>query len=422
MAEDLLGTGREVFFCRRPGRGVGVRRSLVSINDLTNEEVEAVFVGADEMASLLRRGGPLDLCRGKILCTLFYEPSTRTRLSFESAMHRLGGAVLSTENARVSSSAAKGETIRDSVRVVQHYADLLVMRHYLDGSTRVAAECARIPVISGGDGTHEHPTQTLCDLYTMRKEKGKVQGLHVALCGDLRYGRTVHSLAYGLARFGARITCVAPPGFQLPAHVRERLLREYGCRIREFSRLDEAIAGEASAPRRRSGDGLYQDLIEQFDVLYLTRVQKERLPRGEGPALAAESFRLSRALLRKAQEDALVLHPLPRVNELDYDVDEDKRAGYFRQASYGVAVRMALTALFLGVVRSGGFAPGPRPRLSVRSVRVRGVRCINDRCVSLSEPDVRPRFVPAAEAGGLRCAYCEVEVRPPTRGRGELFR
>lgn len=399
-------------------------RDLVSINDFSDTEIRAVFDLADEMSRRLERRTASGPCRDRIMATLFFEPSTRTRLSFESAMLRLGGQVISMPDAR-SSSVAKGETIADTVRVVQHYSDLIVIRNPLDGAARVAAEYSDVPVINAGDGAHEHPTQTLCDLYTIRKEKGSIEGMNVALCGDLRYGRTVHSLAYALARFGARITCVAPPGLEMPDHVRNRLRRDYDCTPAEFTSLDQVVTDREviyhlQVPATQVADAAGSDqlmpvwdLMSLFDVIYLTRVQRERFRMHAEYEAAAGSYSIKRAMLDKAKKDALIMHPLPRVDELDYRIDRDRRAAYFRQAGNGVPIRMALSALLLGAEDPG---PGTHPP-ETHATPVNtppGLVCPNERCVTRNEPYLTPRFVSVAgHEGALQCAYCDREVQQP---------
>lgn len=383
------------------------KRSFVSINDLSDEEIEGLFTLADDMDSALKRGEVLDLCRGMIMATLFYEPSTRTRLSFETAMLRLGGSVISMADAMKASSAAKGESIRDTIRVVQNYANIIVMRHSVDGSTRLAADVASIPLVSGGDGTHEHPTQTLCDLYTIMREKGGIKGLRVALCGDLKYGRTVHSLAYGLARFGADLVLVAPRGFEMPAYVLTRLKHKYNCSPESYLRLDEPLPADLSG---RSGRAqlLFSEVISSIDVIYLTRIQRERFEtKGEADA-AEESYAMDAAMLKKAKSDSLILHPLPRQAELSYQIDEDSRAGYFRQAGYGVAVRMALVAFLLGFrkIKAPRFKGAP-----IKFIKAKDARCSNDKCVMNSSEGAQARFVEAdGDPGALRCYWCDQEV------------
>lgn len=396
-------------------------RDLISINDFSNEEIEAVLNLADEMSSALEKGKRLDLCQGKELYTIFYEPSTRTRSSFETAMHRLGGTVVSHAEAQVTSAVAKGESIADTVRVLERYADVIVMRHPLDGSTRLAAEHSSVPVISGGDGAHEHPTQTLLDLYTIRKEKGAIRGKSVALCGDLRHGRTVHSLVIALARFGAEITCITPPDFKLPDHIRDTL-KSYRCKLTEYESLEDIVTEgslvlhQAKTSSRRGGarltgscgqEGFMTFLLKNLDVLYFTRLQRERLPTGEIGDAAEESYRINRQLLEKSRDDALIMHPMPRTGELAYEVDQDKRAAYFRQAGYGVPVRMALIALLLGAVETG-VSEGPKRKTPKLAEDVGGIRCLNGRCVTNAECYATAKFcqVPGRPQL-LRCYYCD---------------
>lgn len=380
-------------------------RHLISINDFSDNEILAVLQVADEMNSALEQRKILDLCRGKELYTIFYEPSTRTRSSFETAMHRLGGTVVSHAEAQVTSSVAKGETISDTVRVLEKYADIIVMRHHLDGSTRLASEHSGVPVISGGDGSHEHPTQTLLDLYTIVKEKGGIKGKNVALCGDLRHGRTVHSLAIALARFGASITCIAPEGFGLPDHVRDSL-KAHRCRVTEYKSLEE-ITGDGSLAIRRQ-QGFMNLLLETIDVFYFTRLQRERLGGQDAGNVADESYRINKQLLAQSSPDAIIMHPLPRVNELAYEVDKDKRAAYFRQAGYGVPVRMALIALLLGAVEAPGDPVPPKDSLKLAKNIPAGVRCSNSRCVTHAESyaEIKAYRVPGTPQM-LRCYYCD---------------
>jgi aspartate carbamoyltransferase catalytic subunit len=398
-----------------------VGRDLISINDFSNEEIEAVLNLADEMSSALEKGKRLDLCQGKELYTIFYEPSTRTRSSFETAMHRLGGTVVSHAEAQVTSAVAKGESIADTIRVLERYADIIVMRHPLDGSTRLAAEHSSVPLISGGDGAHEHPTQTLLDLYTIRKEKGTIKSKSVALCGDLRHGRTVHSLAIGLARFGAEITCIAPLDFELPDHVRDTL-KAYKCKLTEYESLEDIVAegslvlhqaetssrrGDARLMGTGGQEGFISFLLDNLDVLYFTRLQRERLASGEIGNAAAESYRINRQLLKKSRDDALIMHPLPRTGELAYEVDQDKRAAYFRQAGYGVPVRMALIALVLGAV-DPGISEGTKKKIAKPAKEVCSVRCVNRCCVTNTEHYAIAKFCQVhGKPKLLRCYYCD---------------
>ncbi|HHH41469.1 MAG TPA: aspartate carbamoyltransferase [Chloroflexi bacterium] len=304
-------------------------RDILSITDLTKEEMEQVLDQAARFAQALAQGQRLDLLSGRILATLFYEPSTRTRLSFESAMHRLGGAVISVAQGRLSSSAAKGETVADAARVVAGYADVIVQRHPAIGSAQEAADAADVPVINAGDGAGEHPTQALLDLYTIRREKGRLDGLHVGLVGDLKYGRTVHSLARALAHWSVTMTFVAPPSLAMPAEI-TAALREQGCTVHETTDLRAAA--------------------QVCDVLYVTRIQKERFADPDEYRALRGSYVVDRALVEAAKPGITIMHPLPRVDEIARDVDPLPNAAYFRQAHNGVPVRMALLALVLDAV------------------------------------------------------------------------
>jgi len=291
--------------------------------------------------------------------------------------------VISCADAKTS-SVAKGETIADTVRVVEGYADVIVIRHPLEGSARVAADYAGVPVINAGDGAHEHPTQTLVDLFTIRRAKGAIRGVRVALCGDLKHGRTVHSLVQALARFGGEMVCVSPPGLEMPPAMVESLSAE-GASITQANSLD--------------------DLIGDVDVIYATRVQRERFESEEEYERVRQAFRITADLLSRARRDALVLHPLPRVDELAYDIDDDPRAAYFQQAADGVPVRMALLGVILGAVEASGAGAPQRPEPR----EVAGVRCGNERCVIAHEPYLTPRFT-GGDGAPLRCAYCEREA------------
>lgn len=302
-------------------------RHLIDPHDLSLKELDALLnVGLKmyENPDLFSQ-----CCNGRILGTLFYEPSTRTRLSFESAMLRLGGRVLGFSDAG-SSSASKGESLADTIRVLDDYADVLVMRHPREGSAKLAAEYATVPVINGGDGGHQHPTQTLTDLLTLKKYVGDIQHLKVAFCGDLLFGRTVHSLIKTLSRFpGMEFFLVSPPELRIPSHLKDELRHEYDVSLTEIEQLE--------------------DCVEEIDLLYMTRIQKERFFNEEDYIKLKDSFILSREKLATAKESLSILHPLPRVNEIQYDVDEDPRARYFEQAKMGVYIRMALICALLGV-------------------------------------------------------------------------
>lgn len=304
-------------------------RSLISPDDFTVAEINRVIATAKEMQGRLGDFG--DICRGKILATLFYEPSTRTKLSFESAMLRMGGGVLGFGDANTS-SVSKGESIADTIRMISAYADVAVMRHPKEGSAKLAAEYATIPIINGGDGGHQHPTQTLTDLLTIAQFKGGLDGHVVAFCGDLKFGRTVHSLIRTMSRYNTRkFILVSPEELTLPASLQHYLKQNSQIETRECRYLEDAIS--------------------EADILYMTRIQRERFFNESDYQRLKDSYILDARKLELAKPDMIVMHPLPRVNEIAYEVDSDPRAVYFRQAAMGVYVRMALMALQLGVMR-----------------------------------------------------------------------
>ena len=268
-------------------------------------------------------------CDGKKLATCFYEPSTRTRLSFEAAMLNLGGSVLGFHSAD-SSSASKGESVSDTIRVISCYADICAMRHPKEGAPLVASEKSRIPVINAGDGGHQHPTQTLADLLTIRSIKGRLNNITIGFCGDLKFGRTVHSLINALIRYdNVRIVLISPEELKVPDYVRDDVLRANNIEFKEVEKLEDAMG--------------------ELDVLYMTRVQKERFFNEEDYVRLKDFYILTKEKMNLAKDDMIVLHPLPRVNEISVDVDDDPRACYFRQAQYAVYVRMALILTLLGL-------------------------------------------------------------------------
>lgn len=384
-------------------------RDVVTIFDLSDAEIEGLFSLADEMADYSR--SRTALCADKILATLFYEPSTRTRFSFEAAMLRLGGGVISCADVRVS-SVAKGETLADTVRIIQSYADLIVIRHPLEGSARAAADYAFVPIINGGDGAHEHPTQTLLDLYTIRREKGRIAGVNVALVGDLKHGRAAHSLAFGLARFGGKITCVAPPGLEMPPDLLGRLERDYRVCPESYRSLADFVTEQSQLSARLEEPVLSAEVLKLIDVIYVTRVQKERFKSQVEFEAAKGSYAITTALLHNARADTLVMHPLPRVDELAYEVDADPRAAYFRQASYGLPVRMALLAAVLGKRKATARPPDEVTHKPADvDLTSAGLRCHNPRCITTTEVYLRARFEPVAEvANRARCYYCGQET------------
>jgi aspartate carbamoyltransferase catalytic subunit len=405
------------------------KHDLVSIEDLTTAEIERIFALADDFAAALAEKRPLTLANGLIMATLFYEPSTRTRLSFESAMHRLGGSVISSADMH-SSSAAKGESLADTVRVVSAYADLIVMRHPRDGAARVAAAYARIPIINAGDGSREHPTQTLCDLYVLRRKKGRLKGLTVALCGDLKHGRTVHSLVYALARFGANIVTVPNPGNEVPDYVLARLAAERSYNISNVSISElKGLAGGLDAlyltPRAPHQMALFTDDISVadptptqppalLDAFYVTRLQKERREAFDQEVSNYVRFDSSALDTRRTQE-AVVMHPLPRTDELAYELDADPRAIYFEQAAAGVPVRMALIAWMIETAATDR-QPSPSSESLVRFRPELVPRCVNPNCITRHEgaylaPQYRIAPALSRAALSLRCDFCERQLR-----------
>jgi aspartate carbamoyltransferase catalytic subunit len=414
-------------------------RHVTSINDLSNEEVEGVFDLARRFLSDFgdtqlkgrargrrtsqRIGRSAHTGAGSILANLFYEPSTRTRLSFESAMLRLGGGTITSADP-ASSSAAKGESLADTVRVVSSYADAIVIRHPRDGAAKLAAEYASVPVINGGDGAHEHPTQTLCDLFTLSREKNKLKNLNVVISGDLRGSRTIHSFVYALARFGANIMPMpGAKGMELPAHVDWRLRNEFHCRPVAKSGRENAVDAAyvtAVEPHQLSlmanpDVEIEVKLKKGVDVVYVTRFQKERWADQKQEYMKVDT----KFLKDNRYKNSSVLHPLPRVGELDIALDKNKRAAYFQQASYGVPIRMALISMLLDFDAEhslqkyeSGFAAGDyaiyeQPRKS-------GVRCANPNCIVHDAQEGaytanRFHFIPS-KPPRLRCFYCETDI------------
>jgi len=301
-------------------------RDIISIKDFSKDEINYVFKVAKNMELLAVKGS--EMLRGKILATLFFEASTRTRLSFESAMHRLGGSTIGFAEAETA-SVKKGENLADTIRTVENYADVIAMRHPLEGAARLAAEFSKVPIINGGSGAEEHPTQALLDMYTMVKEKGKIEKLKIAFVGDLRYGRTVHSLAYALSLFDVELYLVSPETL--------RMRREVLQTIKERIPVTEKTSLERIVPL--------------VDVLYVTRIQKERFPDLAEYAKVKGSYRIDLEALSEAKKDLIIMHPLPRVDEIAPEVDDTPYARYFQQVRNGIVVRMALLALILGAVK-----------------------------------------------------------------------
>lgn len=301
-------------------------RHLISPLDFTVEELDKLLNLAGDIEKNPQKYK--ECCKGKKLATLFYEPSTRTRLSFEAAMLNLGGSVLGFSEAS-SSSASKGESVSDTIRIISCYADICAMRHPKEGAALVAAKKSGIPVINAGDGGHQHPTQTLTDLMTIRTLKGRLDNITIGLCGDLKFGRTVHSLINALFRYdNVKFVLISPAELKVPGYIIENI-KEAGAQYEEVSRLEDVIGG--------------------LDLLYMTRVQRERFFNEEDYIRLKDSFILDKKKLKSAKDDMLILHPLPRVNEIAVEVDDDPRAVYFKQAQFGVYVRMALIMTLLEV-------------------------------------------------------------------------
>lgn len=304
-------------------------RNLINITDLTVEEIDELIAVADDIVE--NHAEYEDICAHKKLATLFFEPSTRTRLSFEAAMLELGGSVLGFSEAS-SSSAAKGESVSDTIRTVGCYADIIAMRHPKEGAPIVAAQRTTVPIINGGDGGHFHPTQTLTDLLTIERKKGRLDHMTIGLCGDLKFGRTVHSLIEAMLRYeGIKFVLISPQELQVPDYVKEKM-DAAGAEWTEVETLEEAMP--------------------QLDILYMTRVQRERFFNEEDYVRLKDSYILNLEKLQPAKEDLTIMHPLPRVNEISVEVDDDPRACYFFQALCGKHIRMALILFLLGIKRA----------------------------------------------------------------------
>ncbi len=355
-------------------------KSLIDILDFSVEELQDLVDTAMQIIQF-----PLayaDRCHGKKLATLFYEPSTRTRLSFEAAMLELGGQVLGFSEPS-SSSAAKGESVSDTARMISCYADIMAMRHPMAGAPYVASRSASIPVINAGDGGHHHPTQTLADLLTIYREHGRFDHLTVGLCGDLKYGRTVHSLIAALSRYpGNRFILISPEELKVPEYVREDSLDPYPVPFEETEDLEKAIP--------------------ELDILYMTRIQRERFEDLSRYEALKDSYILTPDKLKYAKEEMRILHPLPRVNEISVAVDADPRAKYFEQALNGKYMRMALILKLLEE-SAWDHLPSPEPKDLIRGEHI----CRNPRCIVSTEQEL-PHLFYRTEHGQYRCFYCDL--------------
>ncbi len=355
-----------------------MKRSLIDISELTVEEIGGLISTAEDI--IAHPSAYSERCKGKKLATLFFEPSTRTRLSFEAAMYELGGNVIGFSEAK-SSSASKGESVADTAKVISCYADIIAMRHPKEGAPLVAAVNASIPVINAGDGGHCHPTQTLADLFTIYREKGGFDGLTVGLCGDLKFGRTVHSLINALIRYkNVRFVLISPPELRLPQYMKE-ILDGKGVEYTETIGLDEVMAS--------------------LDILYMTRVQQERFTSEEEYLRLRDSYILTPEKMKLGGPGLRVLHPLPRVNEISVEVDGDPRACYFKQVENGKYMRMALILMLLASEETP-----ENPLLSPDLVRIG--RCTNPRCISSVEQELPPLFRYTGDnRQNRRCIYCQ---------------
>lgn len=359
-------------------------RSLIDIVDFSVEELQELLDTACDIIEHPEKYA--ESCKGKKLATLFYEPSTRTRLSFEAAMMELGGNVLGFSEAG-SSSAAKGESISDTAKMISCYADIMAMRHPKEGAPYVASKAASIPVINAGDGGHCHPTQTLADLLTIYRELGRLDNLVIGCCGDLKYGRTVHSLISAMGRYkNIKVVLISPEELKVPKYVRYEVLEKNGMEYVETTSLEEAMP--------------------QLDVLYMTRIQRERFDSYDEYERLKDSYILTAEKLAAAKPTMRVLHPLPRVNEISVKVDSDPRAAYFRQALNGKYMRMALILKLL--------KEADRPSLDAEEgeIVVDVIKCDNPRCITSCEQEIEHIFKCVSPENGIyRCIYCEAKKR-----------
>jgi aspartate carbamoyltransferase catalytic subunit len=347
---------------------------LIDLNDCSVVEWNELIRLAEDIR--LNPADYLSRCRGHIMATLFYEPSTRTQMSFQAAMLRLGGQIIGFDNP-VNSSVSKGETLKDTIRIVSGYSDVIVMRHPKEGAAKAASLCSLCPIVNAGDGGHLHPTQTLTDLVTLSNEKGGLTGLAIGLCGDLRYGRTVHSLIKAMCKIGGnKFVLVSTPELSVPQYIKD-IMDKSGCEYCEANTLEECI-----------GD---------LDVLYMTRIQRERFASPEQYERQKGVFVLDRAKMKKAKADLVVMHPLPRVDEIEIEIDEDPRAAYFRQAANGMYARMALILKIID-----GNIEISQPAITQDMSHT----CHNPRCITQQEHYLNHYFK-TDTMGGIACAYCD---------------
>lgn len=357
-----------------------MKKDLIDIRDLSEAEIEELISVAEDIIENPEKYS--EVCKHKKIATLFYEPSTRTRFSFESAMLDLGGSVIGFSSA-TDSSVSKGESVADTAKTVSCFADIVAMRHPKEGAPYVAAINTDVPVINAGDGGHNHPTQTLTDILTIHREKGHFDNLVIGCCGDLKFGRTVHSLVGAMSRYaGVKFVFISPDELKIPEHVRTEILEKNNVPYEETASL------EAAMPK--------------LDILYMTRVQRERFTNGEEYARLKDSYILTPDKLTSAKADLSILHPLPRVNEISVSVDDDPRACYFRQVENGKFIRMALILKLLG--NPDKVKPSPVNEAATES------RCTNPRCITSEEQELKQIFKLTGK-DTLRCIYCEAKVK-----------
>ncbi|ERI91739.1 aspartate carbamoyltransferase [Clostridiales bacterium oral taxon 876 str. F0540] len=370
-------------------------KHLIDPMDFSVEEFDKIFELADQIIS--NPGAFSHVCEGKLLATLFYEPSTRTRFSFEAAMLRLGGKVLGFSEPN-SSSAAKGESVADTIRTVACYSDIAVIRHPMEGAPKVASMYSSIPVINAGDGGHQHPTQTLTDLLTIKNLKKSFENHTIGLCGDLKFGRTTHSLVKALSRYkGNKFVLISPEELRIPDYIKKEILEKHNIEFEEAERLE--------------------DVIDKLDILYMTRVQRERFTNVEDYLRLKDSYILDSDKLRNAKKDMIILHPLPRVNEIAYEVDEDVRAHYFDQAKYGMFVRMALIVNLLGLNLSEAAFDKDEDTVKRTGTKIKAIKnefrkCTNSKCITSIEENIPQSFYSSnGEKNTCRCSYCDHEYK-----------
>lgn len=364
-------------------------RHLLEPRDFTTEELDEIFALANKIIE--RPENYLDVCRGKLLATLFYEPSTRTRFSFEAAMLRLGGQVIGFSEPN-SSSAAKGETIADTIRMISSYADIACMRHPKEGAPKVAAMYSKIPVINAGDGGHQHPTQTLTDLLTIKTVKGRLSNLVIGLCGDLKFGRTVHSLVKALSRYeNVKFIFISPQELRIPQYIKTEVLEKNNIEYIETENME--------------------DVMQELDILYMTRVQRERFASEEEYLRLKDCYILDLDKLKVAKKDMIILHPLPRVNEIAQEVDNDERAYYFEQAKFGMYARMALIMKLLGVDKDAIEKGNLDAKKYIAITSENNFKCTNPSCITSVERDIKHiMHLVDKEKNQYRCEYCDAII------------